>query len=166
MSQLLESAVVASHRIQHSLRPAVLDAGLVAALEWLARGFTERSGIKVDFHANREEFDIAPDRAAALYRVAQEALTNIRKYASAGHVHMQLFALADEIVLEVADDGQGFDTASLQVTPGFGVRGIVERARGLGGWAEVSSSQSRGTTVMFSIPPLQLGSTERSSDDD
>jgi signal transduction histidine kinase len=166
MSQLLESAVVASHRIQHSLRPAVLDAGLVAALEWLARGFTERSGIKVDFHANREEFDIAPDRAAALYRVAQEALTNIRKYASAGHVHMQLFALAAEIVLEVADDGQGFDPASLQVTPGFGVRGIVERARGLGGWAEVSSSLSRGTTVMFSIPPLQPGSTEGRSDDD
>ena len=159
ISQLLESAVVASHRIQHSLRPAVLDAGLVAALEWLARGFSERSGIKVDFHANREEFEIAPDRAAALYRVAQEALTNIRKYASARHVHMQLFALADEIVLEVADDGQGFETASLQVTPGFGVRGIVERARGLEGWAEVSSSQGRGTTVMFSIPPLPSGST-------
>ena len=161
ISQLLESAVVASHRIQHSLRPAVLDAGLVAALEWLARGFSERSGIKVDFHANREEFEIAPDRAAALYRVAQEALTNIRKYASAKHVHMQLFALADEIALEVADDGQGFETASLQVTPGFGVRGMVERARGLEGWAEVSSSQGRGTTVMFSIPPLPLGSTEK-----
>ncbi len=154
MSQLLESAVVASHRIQHSLRPAVLDAGLVAALEWLARGFAERSGIKVDFHANREEFEVAPDRAAALYRVAQEALTNIRKYASAKRVHVQLFALADEVVLEVADDGQGFDPASLQVTAGFGVRGIVERARGLGGWSEVSSSAGRGTTVMFSIPPL------------
>ena len=166
ISQQLESAVVASHRIQHSLRPAVLDAGLVAALEWLARGFAERSGIKVDFHSNREEFEIAPDRAAALYRVAQEALTNIRKYASAKHVHMQLFALADEVVLEVADDGQGFDTASLQVTPGFGVRGIVERARGLGGWAEVSSSPGRGATVMFSIPPLQPGSNKRNSDGD
>ncbi|HVE88571.1 MAG TPA: sensor histidine kinase, partial [Burkholderiaceae bacterium] len=170
MSQLLESAVVASHRIQHSLRPAVLDAGLVAALEWLARGFTERSGIEVDFHANREEFEVAPDRAAALYRVAQEALTNVRKYANAKLVQMQLFALGDEIVLEVADNGYGFDTASLQVTPGFGVRGIVERARGLGGWAELSSSQGRGTTVMFSIPPLPNRSpgarTERSDDDD
>lgn len=154
ISQLLESAVVASHRIQHALRPAVLDAGLVAALEWLARGFSERSGIKVDFQANRDEFEIAPDRAAALYRVAQEALTNIRKYASATHVHMQLFALTDEITLEIADDGQGFDAAGLQVTPGFGVRGMIERARGLEGWAEVSSSQGRGTTVMFSIPPL------------
>jgi len=61
----------------------------------------------------------------------------------------------------VADDGQGFETASLQVTPGFGVRGMVERALGLEGWAEVSSSQGRGTTVMFSIPPLPSGSTEK-----
>lgn len=153
ISQLLESAVVASHRIQHALRPAVLDAGLVDALEWLARGFAERSGIKVDFQANRDEFAIAPDRAAALYRVAQEALTNIRKHASATHVHMQLFALADEITLEVTDDGSGFDPSALQVTPGFGVRGMIERARGLEGWAEVSSSPKGGTTVMFSIPP-------------
>lgn len=157
ISQLLESAVVASHRIQHALRPAVLDAGLVAALEWLARDFAERSGIKVDFQANREEFEVAPDRAAAVYRVAQEALTNIRKHAHATHVHMQLFALAEEITLEVADDGSGFDPESLQVAPGFGVRGMMERARGLGGWAEVSSSQSRGTTVMFSIPPQSSG---------
>lgn len=155
ISQLLESAVVASHRIQHALRPAVLDAGLVAALEWLARGFGERSGIKVTFQVNRDEFEIAPDRAAALYRVAQEALTNIRKHARAAHVNMQLFALADDITLEVADDGQGFDLGSLQVTPGFGVSGMIERARGLNGWAEISSSPGRGTTVMFSIPPLQ-----------
>jgi len=154
ISQLLESAVVASHRIQHALRPAVLDAGLVAALEWLVRGFGERSEIKIDFQANRDEFDIAPDRAAALYRVAQEALTNIHKHAHATQVHMQLFALGNEVTLEVQDDGNGFDPASLQVTPGFGVNGMLERARGLGGWAEVSSSPGGGTTVMFSIPPL------------
>ncbi len=164
ISQLLESAVVASHRIQHALRPAVLDAGLVAALEWLVRGFAERSGIKVDFQANREDFEIAPDRAAAVYRVAQEALTNIRKHARAKRVHMQLFALGDEITLEVDDDGEGFHTSSLQVTPGFGVSGIIERARGLGGWAEVSSSQSRGTTVMFSIPTRPDRSTQASTE--
>ncbi|MGH6610822.1 MAG: response regulator, partial [Burkholderiaceae bacterium] len=165
ISQLLESAVVASHRIQHALRPAVLDAGLVAALEWLARGFAERSGIKVDFQSNRDEFEIAPDRAAALYRVAQEALTNIRKHARATHVHMQLFALAGEITLEVTDNGEGFDVGTLQVAPGFGVRGIVERARGLGGWAEVSSSPAGGTTVMFSIPPLADSGPDRGDAD-
>ena len=170
MSQLLESAVVASHRIQHALRPAVLDAGLVAALEWLVRGFSERSGIEVDLQANREDFEIAPDRAAAVYRVAQEALTNIRKHCHAKRVHMQLFALGNEITLEIDDDGEGFDTSSLQATPGFGVSGIIERARGLGGWAEVSSLQGRGTTVMFSIPTHADRSayevTERRSDGD
>jgi signal transduction histidine kinase len=155
IQDLLESAVVASHRIQHALRPAVLDAGLVAALEWLARGFAERGAVAVEFQSNREEFEIEPDRAAALYRVAQEALTNVRKHArDAGRVQMQLFAMTDEVTLEISDDGPGFEASSLELTPGFGVRGIVERARGLGGWAEVSSSPGRGTTVMFSIPPV------------
>jgi signal transduction histidine kinase len=151
---LLESAVVATHRIQHALRPAVLDAGLVAALDWLTRGFGERTGLPVDFRSNRDEFAIAPDRAAALYRVAQEALTNVRKHAGARSVHVQLFALDDEVTLEIADDGVGFEADTLAVTPGFGVRGLLERARGLDGWAEVSSSPGRGTTVMFSIPPV------------
>jgi signal transduction histidine kinase len=153
IQQLLESAVVATHRIQHALRPAVLDAGLVAALEWLTRGFGERTGLPIDFRSNRDEFDIAPDRAAALYRVAQEALTNVRKHAGARVVHVQLFALEDEVTLEIADDGVGFESDSLAVTPGFGVRGLLERARGLDGWAEISSAPGRGTTVMFSIPP-------------
>src|SRR5512137_1914597 len=153
--ELLESAVIASHRIQHALRPAVLDAGLVAALEWLTRGFGERSGLAVEFQSNRDDFEIEPDRAAALYRVAQEALTNVRKHSNgARKVQMQLFAMADEVTLEVTDDGPGFDTGSLEITAGFGVRGMIERARGLGGWAEVSSSVGGGTTVMFSIPSV------------
>lgn len=155
IQELLESAVIASHRIQHALRPAVLDAGLVAALEWLARGFAERSGLEVDLQSNCDDFEIEPHRAAALYRVAQEALTNVRKHArGARRVQIQLFALANEVTLEISDDGPGFDTGSLEVTAGFGVRGMIERARGLGGWAEVSSSPGRGTTVMFSIPPV------------
>jgi signal transduction histidine kinase len=155
IQELLESAVIASHRIQHALRPAILDAGLVAALEWLARGFGERSGLGVEFQSNRDEFEIDPDRAAALYRVAQEALTNVRKHSNgARRVQLQLFAMTEEVTLEVTDDGPGFDTGSLEITAGFGVRGMVERARGLGGWAEVSSAPGRGTTVMFSIPPM------------
>lgn len=157
IQELLESAVIASHRIQHALRPAVLDAGLVAALEWLTRGFGERSGLAAEFQSNRDDFEIEPDRAAALYRVAQEALTNVRKHSNgARRVQMQLFAMAEEVTLEVTDDGPGFDTGSLEITAGFGVRGMMERARGLGGWAEVSSAPGRGTTVMFSIPPAAI----------
>jgi len=153
MQELLAHAVTASDRIQHDLRPPVLDAGLVAALQWLVQGFRTRTNVTAEFETNREEVEIAPDRAAALYRVAQEALANITKYAYAQRVSVQLFAAQDEVSLEIADNGVGFDTRGLTVTPGFGVRGLLERARGFGGWAEINSAPGRGTTVMFSIPP-------------
>jgi signal transduction histidine kinase len=153
MQELLAHAVTASDRIQHDLRPPVLDAGLVAALQWLVQGFRNRTGVTTEFESNREEAEIAPDRAAAIYRVAQEALANVAKHAHASRVSLQLFVAADEVSLEVADNGVGFDTHGLSATPGFGVRGLVERARGFGGWAEVNSAPGRGTTVMFSIPP-------------
>lgn len=153
MNELLGQAVVASHRIQHNLRPPVLDAGLDAALEWLVRGFAERTGVAATFETNRQDIDLAPERAAALYRVAQESLSNVAKHAQASRVSVQLFVAPDEVTLEVADDGCGFDTNVLGNTPGFGVRGLIERARGFGGWAEINSTVGRGTTVMFSIPP-------------
>jgi signal transduction histidine kinase len=153
MQELLAHAVEASHRIQHNLRPPVLDAGLVEALQWLARGFSTRTGVPVQFETNREELSLAPEHAVALYRVGQEALANVAKYAQARRVSMQLFAAADEVTLEIADDGVGFDPQMLEASPGFGLKSLVERARGLGGWAEVAASPGRGTTIMFSIPP-------------
>jgi signal transduction histidine kinase len=153
IQELLAHAVAASHRIQHNLHPPVLDAGLVAALDHLGRGFTARTGVPVGFETNRDEIDLAPERAAALYRVGQEALSNIAKYAQAQRVSMQLFAGADEITLEIADDGAGFDLKMLEATPGFGIKGLLERARSFDGWAEINSAPGRGTTVMFSIPP-------------
>ncbi len=152
MQELITHAVAASHRIQHDLHPPVLDAGLVAALEWLLKGFTERTRVATTFESNREDVALAPDRAAALYRVAQESLANIAKYAQATRVSVYLFVGADEITLEVTDNGVGFDPKILDHTPGFGVRGLTERARGFAGWAEINAAPGRGCTVMFAIP--------------
>jgi len=152
MLGLLEQAVAASHRIQHNLRPPVLDAGLVAALQWLVRSFASRTSITATFETNREDLPLPAECAAAMYRVAQESLSNISKYAQAQHVSVQLFVAAGEVTLEISDDGIGFDPGMLQATPGFGLRGLIERARGFGGWAEISSAPGRGTTVMFSVP--------------
>ncbi len=152
ISNLLEQAVAASHRIQHNLRPPVLDAGLVAALQWLVQSFASRTAIPARFETNREDLPLPAECAAAMYRVAQESLANISKYAQAQRVAVQLFAAPEEVTLEVNDDGVGFDPDMLQGTPGFGIRGLVERARGLGGWAEISSAPGRGTTVMFCVP--------------
>jgi len=152
MLGLLEQAVAASHRIQHNLRPPVLDAGLVAALQWLVRSFASRTSITATFETNREDLPLPAECAAAMYRVAQESLSNISKYAQAQHVSVQLFVATGEVTLEISDDGVGFDPGMLQATPGFGLRGLIERARGFGGWAEISSAPGRGTTVMFSVP--------------
>jgi len=152
MVGLLEQAVAASQSIQHKLRPPVLDAGLVAALQWLVRSFAARTAIRASFETNREEVPLPGECAAAFYRVAQESLANISKHAQAQNVTVQLFDSGGEVTLEVSDDGVGFDTAMLQATPGFGLRGLIERARGFGGWAEVSSAPGRGATVMFSVP--------------
>jgi signal transduction histidine kinase len=152
MLDLIGQLVAASHRIQHKLRPPVLDAGLVAALQWLVGSFGERTGVQASFESNREDLNLAPDRCAALYRAAQEALANVSKHAQARQVAVQLFASAADVSLEVSDDGVGFDPRLLDKAPGFGLRALLERARGLGGWAEVSSTPNGGASLMFSIP--------------
>jgi signal transduction histidine kinase len=160
MQELLTHAVSASHRIQHNLRPPVLDAGLVAALEWLVKGFTERTAVAATFETNRDDVAMAPERAAALYRVAQETLANVAKHAQASRVSVHLFCAPDEVTLEVSDNGVGFDPQLLANTPGFGVRGLIERARGFSGWAEINAAPGRGCTVMFAIPPGQAPARE------
>jgi len=152
MLDLVGQLVAASHRIQHKLRPPVLDAGLVAALQWLVGSFGQRTGAQSSFESNREEVNLSPDRCAALYRAAQEALANVSKHAHAKQVSVQLFTSATDVSLEVSDDGVGFDPQMLQTAPGFGLRALMERARGLGGWAEVSSTPNAGASLMFSIP--------------
>jgi len=152
MLDLIGQLVAASHRIQHNLRPPVLDAGLVAALQWLVSSFGERTGVQARFESNREDVQLGPDRCAALYRVAQEALANVSKHAHARHVAVQLFVSPGEVSLEVSDDGVGFDPGLLRTSPGFGLRALLERARGLGGWAEISSTPDGGASLMFAIP--------------
>jgi signal transduction histidine kinase len=152
MLDLIGQLVAASHRIQSKLRPPVLDAGLVAALQWLVGSFAERTAVKATFESNREDVPLSADSSAALYRVAQEALANVSKHAHAKHVTVQLFVSAQEVSLEVSDDGVGFDPNLLRSAPGFGLRALLERARGLGGWAEVNSTPAGGASLMFSIP--------------
>ena len=167
MLDLIGQLVAASHRIQHKLRPPVLDAGLVAALQWLVSSFGQRTGVQARFESNREDVPLSADGSAALYRAAQEALANVSKHAHAKQVSVQLFVSSEDVSLEISDDGVGFDPELARSSPGFGLRALIERARGLGGWAEVNSTPDSGTSLMFSIPLPGEGSgdgTPRSSE--
>jgi len=134
------------------LRPAALDElGLVAAVEGLARRAQEVEGLEVELELELAEEDaLDPDVTTAIYRLIQEALTNVGKHARATVVEVGVAQDSSGVRIRVADDGAGFDAAS--PTEGFGIAGMRERAALMGGELDVGSSPAGGTVVEARIP--------------
>lgn len=149
--EMLQHALGASQRIMMNLRPPVLDQGLVAAVQWLAENFERRTGVptRVDAPASIE---VTPEIQVVAYRTAQEALTNVGKYAQASAVHLELSNAEGFLTLEVRDNGCGMAAGQRDKPKAFGLRGLAERARTVGGWLDVSSQVGRGTSIIVSIP--------------
>lgn len=150
--EMLQHAIGASQRIMMDLRPPVLDQGLVAALQWLVEGFERRTGVTTCFHAKQERLHLPDDVQLVAYRTAQEALTNIVKYAAAQQVHIDLSDSGQVLTLEITDDGQGIAAGMRDKPKAFGLRGLAERAKTVQGWLDVSSKPGQGTSVILSIP--------------
>jgi signal transduction histidine kinase len=148
-------ALESSQRIMHNLRPAILEQGLVAALQWLANRFERRTGVVCSFRTSHDNPQLPPGVPLVAYRVAQEALTNISKHAHAGRVGIDLSLAQGVLSLEVSDNGRGLSDDDLAKAHSFGIRGLHERASTVGGWVDLSSGPG-GTTLILSIP-LELG---------
>jgi signal transduction histidine kinase/ligand-binding sensor domain-containing protein len=127
------------------LRPPALDGGLAAALEWLASEFTQVTSVPCRVQVDTAADGLAQDTATQLFRVAQESLTNVRRYSRAAQVDIALQRDGAGWVLTVTDDGVGFDPEGER--SGHGLLGMEERARLLGGSLEVDSAPGAGTTV-------------------
>lgn len=151
-TEMLQHAIGASQRIMMNLRPPILDQGLVAAVQWLAEGFERRTGIQTTFHHKQEHQELPGTIQLVAYRTAQEALTNVVKYAHASHVHIDLSDSGEVLTLEITDNGQGIAPEMRDKPKAFGLRGLAERARTVHGWLDVSSQPGRGTSVILSIP--------------
>lgn len=149
-------ALEASQRIMHNLRPAILEQGLVAALQWLANRFERRTGVACSFRTSHDNPQLPPGVPLVAYRAAQEALTNISKHAQATRVGIDLSLAQGILSLEVSDNGRGLSEADLAKARSFGIRGLHERASTVGGWVDLSSSPA-GTTLILSIPLDQGG---------
>ncbi|HMM51125.1 MAG TPA: response regulator [Burkholderiaceae bacterium] len=149
--QTLTQAMQAAQRIQRSLRPPVLDAGLLEALRWQIADFRRRTGIAVAFSSNVDTLALGNVAAMTVYRTLQEALTNVTKHAQASSVRVGLVVDAQELSLEIADDGVGLRPRDLDKLESFGLRGLAERAGRTGGWLDVSPGL-RGTCVLLSLP--------------
>jgi len=152
MNRLTDAIAQCTRRIAKRLRPAILDQSLPAALDWLARDFQERTGIRCSFTCNDEDLEVSAEPANAAFRVVQESLTNVMRHANAQRVEVQLFASGGELSVEVRDDGVGLGCGARGKADSFGLRGMEERVASLGGWLDLSSAPGKGTTVMFAIP--------------
>jgi signal transduction histidine kinase len=162
--ETLTHAIEASQRIMQNLRPAILEQGLVAALQWLTTRFEARTGIDCELRLHLP----APDDPIQLpagvplvaYRTAQEALTNVGKHARATQVVVDLSLSGRVLSLEISDNGRGMSSADLAKAQSFGIRGLHERASTVGGWIDLSSG-ARGTTLILSVPIAEFDPTQR-----
>jgi two-component system, NarL family, sensor histidine kinase UhpB len=168
MSKLIDSTVRAVRRIAADLRPVMLDdLGLVPAIEWLANDFTSRYGIAVQRHIHTGNTVFSSGAASTLFRIIQEALTNVARHAEANAVVLTLEVDGQRCALRIADNGRGADgdTGSAQHRTrhdkSFGLLGIRERAHMLNGTVEIDTAPGEGfaISITFELDALQSEET-------
>jgi signal transduction histidine kinase len=148
----LDATVTAVQRISTELRPSVLDdLGVVAAIESEAHLFEARTGIECELSLP-EALDVDPDIATVIYRIFQEAVTNVSRHSNAGRIEVRLRDRGDELLLEVRDDGRGVTDEEIAHPSSLGFIGMRERADLVGGTATFSGIDGRGTIVTVRIP--------------
>lgn len=154
-TEMLQHAIGASQRIMMNLRPSILDQGIFASVQWLASSFEKRTGIQTLLRANNEHLCASKEVQLAAYRVAQEALTNISKYANCTLVRIELSDAENVLTVEVSDNGKGISPQELANPVAFGIRGLHERAKLIGGWLDISTQMQVGTSIILSVPLTQ-----------
>ena len=158
VTNLVDQTIRAVRRIATELRPGVLDdLGLAAAAQWAAEDFEARTGIACAVSVPDEELDVAPEAATQLFRILQEALTNVARHARARHVSIRLAGDGKGVVLEVRDDGIGADARRLAAGGSLGILGMQERAALHAGVLTGESAPEQGTVVRVRLPRSSAG---------
>jgi PAS domain S-box-containing protein len=148
---VLNDALHSVRRICSGLRPGVLDdLGLAAAIEWQANEFGSRTGISCDVSIAPADLEVSSQQATAIFRIFQEALTNVARHAGASSVRAQLRQQNGDVEMVLEDDGRGIRESELAGS--LGILGMKERAQMCGGVVQVFGSPGRGTTVMVRMP--------------
>lgn len=148
---LVDSAMEITRRIATELHPAILDLGIVAAIEWQAAEFEKRMDISCTVTCAYKEISLDSEISIAVFRIFQEALTNIAKHAGATRVEVEIEADEDDVILQVHDNGYGIAGKDLAKPRAFGILGMQERARSLGGEAGVRRTRT-GSAVTLRLP--------------
>jgi PAS domain S-box-containing protein len=155
ISQLLDRVDEQLRHLSHELRPTILDdLGVLPALEFLVEGVSKRTGLRITVEGSTEG-RLSPPTETAVYRIVQEALSNVAKHAQATRVSVRLRREGNGIRCSVTDDGIGFDVPGVLARRGergLGLIGIQERLQTLGGALEIRSASGRGTELLITLP--------------
>ena len=158
MSKLADATIQTVKKISTELRPGLLDdLGLPAAIEWQAEEFQTRTGIKCEITKDPEDIILDKDRSTAIFRIFQEALTNVTRHAKATKVKVSLKEKAGKIELKVRDNGKGITEEQVSNPKSFGLIGIMERAFYLDGKVVIKGIQDKGTALTIRIPLPKKG---------
>jgi len=152
MISLIDDAIVSVRKITSELRIPLLDhLGLIAAIDWQIKEFQKRTNIKCTANLVKE-IEIDNERATAIFRIFQELLTNISKHSKAKNVTIEIAIIENNITISVIDDGIGIQDSDLQKSSSFGIIGIKERVKMLGGEFILNSTPLKGTKSLVLIP--------------
>ncbi|PRC91289.1 PAS domain-containing sensor histidine kinase [Solimicrobium silvestre] len=149
---LIDRTIEAGHRIARDLRPSVLDLGLIPALDWQIKEFEKQYGIRCSFSTNKSDISLTPEHATAIFRMIQEALTNIAKHANATYASLAIIYTRTSISLTIADNGCGLETDHDSKPNSFGLLGMAERCKEIGGTILVDSQPNNGCVIAIKIP--------------
>ena len=153
MSRLIDTTIQTVKRISTELRPGVLDdLGLMAAIEWQVQEFQERTRIKCELTADGKDINLDRDLATGVFRILQEALTNVARHANATRVEVSLMERDGQLVLQVRDNGKGITAKQISHPKSFGLIGMRERVRSWNGSVKIEGISGKGTIVTVSIP--------------
>jgi signal transduction histidine kinase len=155
---ITDGALSTVRDLSHLLHPAMLDdLGLPAAIEWYAKGFERRHGVRVELLQDRMSERLTADTEAAIYRIVQEALTNVAKHAQAARCRIYLQRLPHTLLVTIEDDGVGFDAAANGapgIARGLGLISIRERVAQVRGELRIETTPGKGTRLTVEVPAV------------
>jgi len=158
MDRLINKTIQTVKRIAAELRPGVLDdLGLVAAIEWQAAEFEKLTGIKCEFTSSHKDIVVDQELSTAIFRIFQEALTNVVQHANATKIKASLQERNGKVILLIKDNGTGIEKRQITNPKSFGLIGMGERARFWGGQINIRGTAGKGTTITLSIPFAKRG---------
>jgi signal transduction histidine kinase len=153
LTTLIDATFETVRRISSELRPGILDeAGLVAAIEWAAKQFESRTGIMCRVKSSVENVHLSREQSTAIFRIFQEALTNVLRHAQATRVEITIKETAGEFVLTISDNGRGLAASELSGSESLGLLGMRERAHLIGGEINIKGTEGLGTVITVRVP--------------